>query len=466
MQLRRLFHGGVHPAEYKITQGDPIVDMRRDFDHVAIPMHMHTGIPCKPLVSRGDVVALGQVIGEPLGIAVPIHATVSGKVISVKQEFLATGQVDEVITIENDGAYTPDSQYFKPIETTDRQSFLTALRASGLVGLGGAGFPTWQKFPSIPDQPLEILLVNGMECEPYITSDHRQMLEQTELIIAGVVRVVRELDFKQAIIGVEDNKPDALEALRLSLQMYLQDADERSALAAAKVEVRSFPTRFPQGAAKVFVKAATGREVPAFGRTTAVGVQVINVTTCLKLEAYFSQGEPLIDKVITLTGDAVAGAGNYRVPIGAKVSDLIEKTGGYLTDPAKLLMGGPMNGIALSSDDVSIVKQNNAILALSDKLAKNHEELPCIRCGKCVKACPMRLMPLMLDRAAREQNFEELDTCGVMNCIECGACSFVCPSKRYLVQSIKVGKSFYRIESNRLKTQQRTSTGVTRGGRA
>ncbi|MDO5044737.1 MAG: electron transport complex subunit RsxC [Coriobacteriia bacterium] len=438
-----MFHGGVHPSEHKDTSMMPIEDFY-EVGSVLIPMFMHIGAPCKPLVKRGDVVARGQIIGEATGISAPIHASVSGTVKSVKDRLLATNSVISCVEIENDGEMRLDDSLKAP-SYSDRESFLQCIRDSGVVGLGGAGFPTWQKFnESKPGVKIKTLLLNGMECEPYITSDHRQMLENADLLIKGSARLVKELDMDRAIIGLEDNKPDALKVLKAKLE-ELKSYDKVDS-----IEVRAFPTRYPQGAAKIFAYAATGIPVPAGSRTTDIGVQVINVSTVIELERYFETGLPLVDRVITLTGDCVNKPGNYRVPIGALLDELVESLGGFSQEPSVVTMGGPMNGQVLSDLNTPIIKNNNAILLLSDERVDIHAEHACIRCGRCIEVCPANLMPLKLDQAARNRDFEMLDAFAVNNCVDCGSCAYICPSKRHLLQSIKAGKAFYRSESRKM----------------
>ena len=431
-----MFHGGIHPDGHKDTANSEIVSFK-DISSVYIPMFMHIGTPCKALVKRGDTVLRGQKIGEPSGISSPIHSSISGSVKSVKDRLLGTNSVVQVVEIENDGQFLVDDSLDIPAYT-DRDSFLECVRNSGLVGLGGAGFPTWQKFNETKaGVAIDTLLINGMECEPFITSDHRQMLEEAPRILSGVNRLISALNISKAIVGVELNKKDAI--------THLQNTLKASNLSRKQdIEIRAFPTRYPQGAAKTFVTAATKRIVPAQARVTDVGVQVINIATVCQLERYFETGMPLVDKVVTLTGDCPKGGGNYRVPIGTMIDELIDNTGGFLKEPSIVSMGGPMNGQIIYDLHTPIIKNNNAITCLSESMLSAVDESNCIRCGKCVDACPQLLMPLVLDKAARQKDFESLDTYAVMNCIECGSCAYVCPAHRQLLQSIKMGKAYYR----------------------
>lgn len=444
--FKHLFHGGIHPEEHKDTATQEIVEFR-DVTLVFIPMFMHIGTPCAPTVKRGEQVYRGQLIGEPSGISAPIHSSISGTVKSVKERLLGTNSVVQVVEIESDGEFT-ELEGLTPPSYSDRESFLECVRASGLVGLGGAGFPTWQKFNETKEGvKIDTLLINGMECEPFITSDHRQMLEEAPRIIKGVNRLIAALDIDRAIIGVENNKPDAIAALKEALKDSKLDN-------AGRIEVRAFPARYPQGAAKTFVVAATKRIVPAQARVTDVGVQVMNVATVCQLERYFETGMPLVDKVVTLTGDCPKGKGNYRVPIGTMIDEFVEHTGGFAKEPSVVSMGGPLNGMVIYDLHTPLIKNNNAITCLSEEFMDEQIETNCIRCGRCVEACPQNLMPLVLDKAARQKDFATLDSHAIMNCIECASCAYVCPAKRHLLQSIKMGKAYYRTKKRKIEANR------------
>ncbi len=436
---KHAFKGGVHPQENKLTREFAIKDIL-DIESVRIPMNMQIGAPCKPIVKSGDHVDIGQKIGEPSGIAVPIHATVSGKVKSVKKELMGTGDMVEIIEIENDFQNTWHESIAVP-NIVDRDSFIKAVTDSGMVGLGGAGFPTHIKMKPPKDKYPDLVLVNGMECEPYITSDERQMLEKTEEIVEGLGTVLKYMEIPKAIIGIEANKPEAAKKVTEAIAASeLKD----------KVEVKVMPVRYPQGAEKTMIQAVTGRVIPAGGLPHDVNVMVLNVGTVIALNNFFKNGKPLTHKVITLSGDAVNTPGNYRVPIGSRISTIIEKTGGLKADAKKILMGGPMMGLAISDINTPVVKNNNAILVFN-KGAVIPEESACIKCGRCVRSCPMQLMPTELDMASRLKDFERMDEFAIMNCVECGACTYVCPAKRHLVQNIRLGKIFYRQGLDALK---------------
>lgn len=439
---KRSFKGGVHPPKNKLTSDKPITEIN-DIALVRIPMNMSVGAPCKPIVKAGDLVKIGQVIAEPSGISVPIHASISGKVKAVKTEYMGTGDLMVLVDIENDFENAIHESVVPPV-VSDYPSFIAAVKASGMVGLGGAGFPTHIKLQPPADKKSNLLLINGMECEPYITSDDRQMVEEPRSIIKGILTILKYMDIPNAIIGVEDNKPEAIKALR-------EEVARTNSI--DRIEVRESAVRYPHGAERVMIQSLTGRIVPAQGLPCDVNVTVLNVSTVNYINKYLETGMPMVRRVLTLTGDCPANPGNYIVPIGTRIADLLEKTGGTVTDPKKVLMGGPMMGLSMSDYTTPIVKNNNAII-LMDKGAILPEETPCISCGRCVDACPANLMPNILNKATKKKDFDRLDDFAVMNCFECGSCAYVCPAKIQLVQSIRSGKSFYRAQLAKIKKER------------
>jgi len=418
---------GVHAPHFKHTTHDKPIRMDIP-DTVAIPMAMHIGAPCKPIVKKGDAVCVGQPIGEPVGfVGAPIHASVSGVVDSISKVQLFNGQCDAVV-IKADKEQTV-WEGVKPPEVTDTKSFLDAVRASGLVGLGGAGFPTSVKLSVKEGVNVEYLIINGAECEPYLTSDFTTMTEDADDLIKGAELVRQYIGVKHIIIGIEDNKPEAISLLR----------DKTKSISDFKVE--SLPALYPQGGEKVLIYNTTGRIVGAGKLPLDVGCIVMNVTSLAFLAKYMETGMPLIEKCVTVDGSAVAHPCKVIVPIGTKIKDLIEAAGGYKCPPAKIIMGGPMMGIAVPSDEVSVVKNNNGILAFDKKDAVLPKETECINCGRCVAHCPLRLMPNRIARAFKLEDVEELDLLKVNLCMECGCCSFICPAKRDLVMRNKLAKN-------------------------
>ncbi len=397
---------------------------------VVIPMAQSIGEPCAPLVKKGDTVKVGQRIGDSEAFfSVPVHSSVSGTVASVDDFVTALGAVCQAVVIDADGEQSVSEEVKIP-EYEGKEAFLREVRSSGLVGLGGAAFPTFIKLnPKNPDE-VDTFIVNAAECEPYITSDLRGILEDTELLIAGIDRVVREIGFKKAIIGIEDNKPEAVAALK----PYCGD----------KLSLCVLPSKYPKGGEKVLIYEAT-KKIVAEGQLPAdVGVIMMNVTSVIALETYFETGMPLVSKRVTVDGGAVAEPKNVRAPIGALYSDLIAFCGGYKETPAKILQGGPMMGIAVPNDGQPLLKNNNAVLALTAKECETPEPSPCIRCGRCARACPFALMPAAIDRAVRNRDAARLKVLKVNLCMDCGCCSYVCPASRPLVQQNKLGKQILK----------------------
>ena len=430
--------GGVHPPQCKDLRDSARTRVPAP-KRVCIPLNMHIGGPDAPVVKEGDHVYVGTLIGDGQGLYAPIHASVSGKVTFTGTKKLATGQTTAVVEIESDGKMEADPSLTVP-SYSDTAGFIDAVRASGMVGLGGASFPTWFKMRAPKGQSFEYLVINGMECEPYITSDFRLMVEDPELVVSGVHRAAEALGIPAAVIGVEDNKPEAVEKL---------DAVIKEKGWADTLQVLSIPTKYPAGGEKVLIHETTGRDVPAGGLPSNCGCLVVNVTTISKLETYFRTGMPLVDKTVTVTGDCIAKPGNYIVPVGMSVHEVIDAAGGFTKDPKKVIMGGPMMGRTITSTDCPILKANNAILALHDQGALP-EETPCIRCGRCVRACPLGLEPFALDAASRRHDVVALDDLAVMNCMSCGCCAYVCPAHRRITASIAEGKAVYKGETKRL----------------
>lgn len=405
---------------------------------VSICMQQHIGAPCNPTVKAGEEVFVGQIIGDSdKFISAPIHSSVSGKVKKIDTLLMPNGAKAQTIIIETDGKQTVDPSIKPPVVNTPEE-LVKAVRASGLVGLGGAGFPTHVKLNPSPEAKAKIdtLIINAAECEPYITADVREIMENSWDVLSGVYAVSELLDVKQALIAIEDNKPEAIEVMK---NIAAKDDDHGDI-----VKIKVLPSRYPQGAEKVLIDQCTGREVPPGKLPADVGVVVMNVASVATLARFLKTGMPLTTKRLTVDGSAIKEPKNVRVPIGALVKDVVEFCGGYKEEPAKLLYGGPMMGTALASDEMPVMKQNNAILAFNKAEAKSMEPSACIRCGRCVNACPMSLMPTKLEQASIHKEVEALKAYNVMTCMECGCCSYVCPANRRLVQSIRVGKVILR----------------------
>ncbi len=400
-------------------------------------MQQHVGAPCKPLVKVGDLVQVGQKIGDTDAfVSAPIHASVSGKVTAVTKAVLPGGQTVDAVVIESDGQMTVSPDVKPPVVNTPEE-FFQAVRASGLVGLGGAGFPAHVKLNVPKDKHLDTLIVNAAECEPYITADNREALENSWAVLSGVYAIRDLLGLDRVIIAVEDNKPDVIETLRKIADNPTHDPEDR-------VRILPLHARYPQGAEKVLVQSCTNRVIPLGKLPADVGCLVMNITSVAFLADYLKTGMPLVKKRVTVDGSAIANPQNVIVPIGTKIADIVAFCGGYSQPPQKLLMGGPMMGIALTTDEQPILKQNNGILAFAGKEASLPQPSACIRCGRCVSGCPMNLVPTQLEKFAELGNIEELDRLGIMCCMECGTCAYNCPAHRPLVHAIRLGKALLR----------------------
>ena len=425
--------GGVHAPHNKNTAHKQSVEMPVP-KTVVLPMTQHIGAPCAPIVKVGDTVDVGQCIAKSDAfVSAPIHASVSGTVKKIDKITMPNGSRVDAIFIESDGEQrvSPD---VKPPEVNSLSDLIAAVRESGLVGLGGAGFPTAVKLSIPPDKNVDTMIVNVAECEPYITSDHREAIENGWDIISGIMTVKEFLDIHRVIIGIENNKPDAIKALREIADSSVDIGDE--------IRVLPLKATYPQGAEKILIKACTGREVPMGGLPSDAGCLVMNVGSIAFIARYLKTGMPLVSRRLTVDGSAIKDPTNVIVPIGTPIKEVIDFVGGCKEEPKKLLMGGPMMGVALPNDELYIMKQNNAILAFGEKEARLAEPSACIRCGKCVSACPMRLLPLELCNASDRRDEDALNRLNAMNCMECGCCSFTCPAKRHLVQTIREGKAF------------------------
>ncbi|MBS6365950.1 MAG: electron transport complex subunit RsxC [Clostridiales bacterium] len=431
--MAHAFFGGVHPKDMKAMSCDKAIQVFPAPKQVVIPMSQHIGAPCQPLVKKGDVVTVGQKIGDNTGMCVPVHASVSGKVIAVEPRPYVGGTNVMAVVIENDFQDTlcPEIQPRQSIDSLSPEELTEIIHQAGIAGMGGATFPTHVKISSGIGK-VDTIIVNAAECEPYITSDDRLMREMPEKVLAGLRIVMKIFGLDKAYIGIEDNKPQAADALQSKLE------------AGEHIEILRLHTRYPQGAEKQLIQAATGRQVPPGGLPAAVGCAVFNVATVKAIYDAVYEGMPLVRRVVTVTGSAMKDTANYLAPIGTSFQDLIDAAGGFATDPYKVLTGGPMMGIAQHTLEVSMIKGTNAVTCFSQK--DNHEvKVPhCIRCGKCVGVCPMHLMPLMMYKAERNSNMEDLDSLHVMDCIECGSCAYTCPAGIHLVQSFKIAKQKLR----------------------
>ena len=429
MKLENLtFKGGVHIPEYKDLTKDITIEKAIDPEIVYISLHQHVGAPCEAIVSKGDTVKVGQKIGDSKAfLSAPVHASVSGVVKSITKMYTSDGWKSDCVVIESDGLEELHESV-KPLENLDnlsKEEIINLIKDAGIVGLGGAGYPMHAKLVTADDSNIDTAILNGAECEPYITVDHRVMLEQPESIIKGLKIIMHCLDLKTGYIGIEDNKKDAIEILRSSLK----DEDN--------IKIVSLKTKFPQGDSYRMVDAILDRKVPEGGRCKDVGAIVSNVSTALAVAQLFESGKPLYERTITVTGSGIKEPKNLKVKIGTTIKDIIEQCGGFNGEPGKIIAGGPMTGKAQFSLDTPIVKSTSAIIVMTPEEAILNEPVPCIKCGECLKVCPIHLQPVLLSAYALKDMFAMTQEYNVEECIQCGACSFICPSKRPLTESIK-----------------------------
>ncbi len=427
----RTFSGGVHPPQQKLTAHVPIEDVPPP-PLVVIPLQQHLGAPAEPLCKAGDSVRIGDKIGEAKGfVSVPCHASVSGTVKAVEPRLHPLGGKVLAVVIENDGkaeiapSVTPDPDYMaRPVE-----ELRARIREAGIAGMGGAAFPTHVKLSPPANKPIDTLIINGAECEPYLTADHRLMLEHPDEILAGVQVIQRILGCRRVVIAIEDNKPDAIIRMRKAV-----------AEGGLPYEVLRFRAKYPQGAEKQLIKAATGREVPRGGLPMDVGCLVHNVGTAKAIYEAVALRKPLVERVVTVTGRGVRNPKNLRVPIGTLFSHLFAHCGGLSEDAGKIIMGGPMMGIAQFSEEVPVIKGTSGVVVLARAESRLAEAEVCIGCARCVDACPMKLVPTHIQTLVRHGRFAEAKAYGLLDCIECGCCGFVCPARIPFVHLMKYGK--------------------------
>lgn len=432
--------GGVKVAHHKNTAELEVVRIPTP-SKVVIPMQQHIGAPCEPVVKVGDEVAVGQLIGDSdKFVSAPIHASVSGTVTAIGDIKMPNGSVSKAVTIESDGEMRL-WEGIKPPKVETREDLIKAVRDSGLVGLGGAGFPTHVKLNFPPDKNIDTLVVNAAECEPYITVDYRECMENSWDILSGVYALKELLGFKQVIIAAEDNKPEAFKVLG-KIADHDADIDD-------SVKLMVLESKYPQGAEKMMVQSATGRRVPPGKLPADVGCVVMNVASVAFISRYLKTGKPLVSRSLTVDGSAIAAPKNVRVPVGTDIGEIIDFCGGFKGEPSKILTGGPMMGLAIVGTDLPVLKQNNAILAFTADDAVLKPETDCIRCGRCVAACPMSLMPTNIVKAAKIKDVDALKRAGVTVCMECGSCAFACPAGKPLVQHMRLAKAILREEGNK-----------------
>lgn len=435
--LKYTFRGGAHVKEHKNTAGC-IIDSLHDVKVVSIPMLQHIGAHCKPLVAVGDTVLRGQVIGEVTGgLGCPVHSSVSGKVIAIEKKQNAMGAVIEHVVIENDfqRKLAPGVGYrTHSLSETSPEDLVEIVRRAGISGMGGATFPTYAKIQSALGK-VDRVIINCAECEPYITVNHRLMLEEPDAIIRGTQILLKVFGIMEAWIAVEDNKMDAVRVLK------------RVIGESQRIRVKVMQTKYPQGDERQLIYALTGKEVPVGKLPTDVGCVIFNAETCAAIYHAFVENMPLIDRLVTVDGDCIRTPRNLRVPLGTSYMDLIRACGGLKKVPDRVINGGPMMGFAQWDLNAPVTKGTSAILVLSED-AVQKQTLPsaCIRCGRCVKNCPMHLMPNYLTAYARMRRYAEAEKLNALSCVECGTCSYNCPGQVQIVQYIRVAKGAIRAE--------------------
>ncbi len=427
------FRGGIHPLSHihhgkRFTEERPIERCSVP-DEVVIPLSQHIGAPATPIVAVGDIVDMGQRIADERGyVSVPCFSSVSGKVKAIELRPHISGQKSMAIVIENDheDRLHPSIKSQGSLESLSPQQIIETIKSAGIVGMGGAAFPTHVKLSPPADKKIDTVIVNGAECEPYLTADHRIMLEHAGEVVRGLEAVVKALGVSNAWIGIENNKPEAIAAMR-------------EAVKGTSINVAALKVKYPQGAEKQLINAITGREVPSGGLPMDVGVVVVNAGTAYQISLAIEKGMPLFERVVTVTG-SVGQPSNLLVRIGTPVSYVITHAGGLSGNTAKVIAGGPMMGIAMYNIDAPVMKGTSGILVLDEKTARPAEEAACIRCSKCVYVCPIGLQPYLLDALSDNDRFEDAEKLGVMDCIECGCCAYTCPANRHLVQGMRLAK--------------------------
>ncbi len=428
----KTFRGGVHPPEFKDLTSSSAIENLPPPDRVVVPLVQHIGAPCQPAVteetelSKGDEVRLGQKIGDvDAFVSAPVHAPVSGEVADIGSARLSDGRKVPAVIIDSDGEDRP-SEEIEPagdMRNLSPEEIKGIIREAGIVGMGGAAFPCHVKYSPPEGNELDTIVINGCECEPFLTCDDRLMIEEPGEIVFGLEVIMKATGAKRGIIGIEDNKPQAIEAVR-------------EAVGDRDFEVVAVQTKYPQGAEKQLIKAVTGREVPSGGLPLNVGVVVNNVATAASISAAIRTGMPLVERIVTVSGDVVARPANLRVRIGTPIRDLFEFCGGFTESPARIISGGPLMGQAIADLDMPIVKGTSGLLALSSRIVTYEEEEPCIRCGRCVDICPAYLMPLFTARYPDDEALEY----NPLDCIECGSCSYICPANQRLLPRIRLTK--------------------------
>ncbi len=427
----KTFHGGIHPKEYKELTENLAFETFPFPDEIILPLSQHLGKESKSLVKKGEDVKPGQMIAQAEGfVSAPVHSSVAGKVMSLGKEHTSSGFPKDSIVIKRNGTVESENILLEPLntETIAPDEIRERVALAGIVGQGGAAFPTSVKLSPPKDKRIDVVILNGCECEPYLTRDYRFMIERPDDLISGLKLIMKALGVNRGVIGIEDNKPEAIELL-LNKVKYEHG-----------LEVVSVKTKYPQGAEKMLIKAVTGKEVPPGKLPMDVGAVIQNIGTAIAIHDAIVKGEVLITAALTVSGKGIKNPKNLIVPVGTTIQDVIDYCGGVTDDAIKIVVGGPMMGVAQFDLQAPVMKATSGILVLTkDEVAEN-PETPCLRCGQCVGACPLNLMPTKLARYSQLNRFEDAEDAGVTVCMECGTCSYTCPANIPLVQWIRLGK--------------------------
>lgn len=447
------FAGGIHPLRHlyegkKLTEKCEIEEMPAGHI-VKIPLSQHVGAPATPIVKTGDHVLMGQKIAEAQGfVSVPVHASVSGVVTAIEEIIGLNGRAVQAVVIENDGK---DELFYEAPENIDalsKEEIVARIKEAGNVGMGGATFPTHVKLSPPENKQISLLLINGAECEPFLTADYRLMVECPKRVLMGVKILMRALDVKKAIIGIEDNKPEAIEKMTAAVDSH-------------SIRVVSVETKYPQGSEKQLINAITGRVVPVGGLPMDAGVVVVNIASAKAIADAFYAGEPLVRRVVTVTG-AVKQPKNLLVRFGVSAREVLDYVGGCSSEPLKIISGGPMMGLPLPTLDCVITKGFSGLLVLDSQYTQKEQETNCIKCGKCAEVCPMHLLPMMISASALYEDFERAEANHAMDCMSCGCCSYICPAKKPIAQNIKFAKDMITVrrvkEKAKAAEQKKTET--------
>ena len=441
--MAQAFFGGVHPHDMKAATNEKAIEQLAPPATVVIPMSMHFGAPCTPIVKVGDQVKVGQKIGEASGfISANVICSVSGTVKAVEMRRVASGAMVNSIVVTNDGEYNTVEGLGadRDPSTLSKQDIRTIVKEAGIVGLGGAGFPTNVKLSPKDENAIDYILLNGAECEPYLTSDYRLMMEAPEQVIGGLKVVLQLFEKAKGVIGIEDNKPEAIKKMTELVK------DE------PRISVCPLKTKYPQGGERSLIYAITGRKVNSSMLPADAGCIVDNVDTMRAIYQAVCKTTPLMERTFTVTGDAVANPQNFRVKIGTNMQEIVEAAGGFKTEPEKVISGGPMMGMAMFTLDVPVIKTNSALTCFTKDEVKANQETPCIRCGKCISVCPSHIVPVMMMDAALKGDCDRFEKINGMECMECGSCTFICPAKRPLTQAFKEMRK--TVAANRRKKAQ------------